>query len=521
MTTTSRVQADADLTRRFAPARLDDRPMGPVDDESVATTVRGMFGRDSIYLTLWILQLGLAALFTPVTTRLLGPSRFGLVASSIAIMQVLVAIGSLSLQNAVQRRYAAPGGERDARRLVTLAIAISMATFALADFTGPTWSSALGLGPYPPAVRYAVGWASMTAISNAALGLLRSRDQLVPFAIVSLLQSAVAEALSLTFVLLIHRTAAEYVLGQLVAQAAAVVVALAVTRPLLLRGRDLGIVGDALWFAIPLVPAALAAFVLDVSDRLVLQHDIGSAAVARYAVARNIGAIAIVMLSALNVVWMPRVFALADARVRDSVLVHSRDALYALLIPVIIGLGIGAPVLLRIWAPPSYRPDSLVGVVAIVATTSVAYAGGLSHTRTLLAAGRTLPVAASTVVCAAINLSLNIAAVPLLGIYGSALATLVSYVALQALLGVAARGAAQLRSPQPALVAGLTAAVAIVFLALWLPMSPAFLVVRVACALGCLVVFAAMTCALAGRPASPQMRRMGEPLISRLVLASE
>jgi O-antigen/teichoic acid export membrane protein len=361
----------------------------------------------------------------------------------------------------------------------------------------------------------------MTAISSAALGLLRSRDQLVPFATVSLLQSAVAEALSLTFVLLIHRTAAEYVLGQLVAQGAAVVVALGVTRPLLLRGRDLGIVGDALSFAIPLVPASLAAFVLDVSDRLVVQHDLGSAAVARYAVARNIGAIPILMLSALNTVWMPRVFALGDARVRDSVLVHSRDALYALLIPVIIGLGISAPVLLRIWAPPSYRPDSLVGVVAIVATTSVAYAGGLSHIRTLLAAGRTLPVAVSTVVAAAINLSLNIAAVPLLGIYGSALATLVSYMALQALLGVVARGAARLRSPPPALVAGLIAAVAIVFLALGLPMSPAFLAVRVAGGAGCVVVFFAMTCALAGRPAWTRMRRMGEPLISRLVLASQ
>ena len=61
------------------------------------------------YLILWAAQLGAAALFTPVTTRLLGPYRFGLVASSIAVMQVLVALAGFGLQSAVQRRYARSG----------------------------------------------------------------------------------------------------------------------------------------------------------------------------------------------------------------------------------------------------------------------------------------------------------------------------------------------------------------------------------------------------------------------------
>ena len=488
-----------------------------LDDGAVALTVRGMFGRDASYLFLWLVNLGLAAVFTPVSTRLLGPSRFGLVASSIAIMQVLVAIASVSLQNAVQRRYAAPAGERDARRLVTLAIAISLATFALADFTGPAWSSALGLGPYPLAVRYAVGWASLTAISNAALGLLRSRDQLGPFAAVSLMQSVLAEGLSLTFVLLIHRTAANYVLGQLVAQAAAVTLALAVARPLRLRGRDLGVVGDALQFALPLVPATLAAFVLDASDRLVVQHYLGFASVARYAVACNIGSIPILALGALNTVWMPRVFALADTRVRNSVLAQSRDSLYALLVPVVAGLGIAAPVLLRIWAPPRYRPDSLMVVVAIVATTSFAVAGVMSHTRTLLAAGRTRPVGLLTCFAAAVNIGLNIVLVPRLGIAGSAGATLASYALLDALLAAGACSVARLRLPAPALLLSMLGAAGIAFIATTLPVSPGFMVVRGVVGLGCMALFFAMTFTLAGARAFPGARWIAAPFIAWLV----
>jgi hypothetical protein len=115
----------------------------------------------------------------------------------------------------------APGGERDARRLVTLAIAVSLLVWVVADRTGPVWAPALGLGDYPLPVRYAVGWASMTAITYAALGLLRSRDRLLAFATVSLLQSVIAEVLSVLLVVLVQRSASEYVLGELLGQVAA------------------------------------------------------------------------------------------------------------------------------------------------------------------------------------------------------------------------------------------------------------------------------------------------------------
>jgi O-antigen/teichoic acid export membrane protein len=473
------------------------------EDDAASAAVRGLFGRDSAYLVLWAAQLGAAALFTPVTTRLLGPSRFGLVASSIAVMQVLVALAGFGLQSAVQRRYAR-SGERDARRLITLAIAASAVVFLLADATGPGWAPALGLGHYPAAVRFAVTWASLTAISNAALGLLRSRDQLVPFATVSLSQSIVAEALSLLLVVAVRRSASEYVLGQLIAQAVAVAVAIALTRPLPLGRRHLWMVRDALRYSLPLVPGLLAAFVLEASDRLVLQHYLGSTAVARYAVAYNIGAIPILLLGVLDTVWMPRVFALSEGRVRDSVLARSRDALYALLIPVIAGLGIGGPVLLHLWAPASYRPDGLMFVLVLVAASSIPVAGAISHTRLLLAEGRTGAIAAATLIAAGTNLVLNIALVPRLGIEGSALATLLGYGALRVTLAVAARHVRRLQPTGPALRVEVLAAVLLAFAAAAAPVTLALLGARLVAGLVCAAVLAGMIATLSG--AAPARR---------------
>jgi O-antigen/teichoic acid export membrane protein len=515
---------DQDLVdARPARGGLADDPAaadGGDSEDAAATAVRGLFGRDSIYLMLWAVQLGAAALFTPVSTRLLGPSRFGLVASSIAIMQVLVALASLSLHSAVQRAYAGPGGERAARRLITLALASSLLVFVLANATGPTWASALGLGQYPLAVRFAVTWASATAVTNATLGLLRSRDQLVGFATVSLLQSIFAEGLSLVLLLTLRRSAAEYVLGQLLAQGLAVAVGLGLTRPLPIRWRDLRVVADALRFAVPLVPMALAAFVLQASDRLVLQHDIGASAVARYAVAYNIGSIPILLLGVLDMVWMPRVFALGDLQVRDSVLMRSRDALYALLIPVVAGLGLGAPILLRLWAPASYRPDKLLLVTALVASSSIVVAGAKAHTRLLLAAGRTVPVAVATISAAVANLALNIALVPRIGIEGSALATMLSYAVLQGSLAVAARRARRLQRTRPVLVIEVVAAVSVALAAAALPVNVPMLGIRLAIGLLCLAVFASMLSILGGVLGAHQPRRLAQWMSSTVLRTS-
>jgi O-antigen/teichoic acid export membrane protein len=441
-------------------------------------------------------QLAVFALCVPITTRVLGPSRFGLVAAAIAVMQILVAIGSFSLQSAVQRVYAGSGGDHDARRVVTLAIFLSLGTFAIADGTGPLWSPMLGLGTYGTTVRYAVAWAACTAISNAALGLIRSRDQLLRFGIVTLLQSVVAEVLSLLLVVLVRRTASEFVFGEMIAQAATVAVALVVVRPAILRRRDLPMLAKALRYSAGLVPAALAAFVLDASDRLVIRHDLGPAAVARYAVAYNVANLTIVLLGVLGTVWMPRIFSLADERVRASVLTTSRDVVYALLIPAAVGLSAASPILLKIWAPPSYRPSGLLLIVSIVSLSAFPYAGVLAAGRILMLARSTMTVGVATVIAAVANIALNVQLVPAVGIVGAGASTFVAYGLLFALLSSRARLITPLPLPPLRLCVKIVAAVAVSLLSTRLPTDPTVTVARMLVATACLITFISMISSL-------------------------
>jgi O-antigen/teichoic acid export membrane protein len=205
----------------------------------------------------------------------------------------------------------------------------------------------------------------------------------------------------------------------------------------------------------------------------------------------------IILLGVLYSVWDARIFSIATLSLRRSVLASSRNALYALLIPAVAGLSIGAPLVLRVWAPPSYRPDGLLVVVALVAVTSFVVAGMLASSKVLLMEGRTAVIAAFTVVAGAANVALNIALVPSMGIDGSALATLLGYGLLYAFLTLAARRKERLPRPSTKLVAKLVAACAVAFAATRLPTTLPFLVLRLTVAGFCLVTVVAMLFAIA------------------------
>jgi O-antigen/teichoic acid export membrane protein len=475
-----------------------------------ARVTAGLFGRDTIYVLLWGLQLVLAALITPAVTRLLAAPAYGRIMAATAVMQVLVAVGSMSLQAAVQREYQREDGVRRARRLVTLAIVVSAATFVVADLTGPEWTAALRLGPYHGTIQYAVAWAAMTAISDATLGLLRSADRLGPFSLISLLQSVGAAAFSLALVLLIRRSPSEFVLGQLIAQAAAVVVGLALARPLALRRRDLPLAGSALRYSGALVPAALAAFALTAAARLIIVHDLGTSAVARYSIAFNIGTAPLLLLIVLDVSWMPRMFALAGERLRGAVLSHSRDAIFALLIPTVVGLSAGAPILLAAWAPPSYHPDGLLLALALLCVSALPLSATIAATRVLLLRDRTGPIGTRTVLAGALTVAPTIALVPPLGLDGAALATLAGYCVQALLIGRAAHAIDPIAPPPRALLAKCAAAVALAGLFSQLPTDAGFIAARALVTLGCLAAFTALLCELVapGRlPGAGQLAR--------------
>ncbi|GAA3349581.1 hypothetical protein GCM10020358_72270 [Amorphoplanes nipponensis] len=457
----------------------------PAPDDHVAQ----LFGRDSLYMLMWAVQIVSAAVLTPVTTRVLGLSSFGTVTSANAVMQVLFVFAGLGLQTAVQREYSARANPRGARQLVLAAVVVIVAISALAWGTIGLWADALQMTDDGPALRLAVLWAGSSALTTVSLALLRSQDKLAFFSVVGLVQSVVAEALALGLVKFYRPTAEVFLTGQVAAEFLAALLGLALAPPALFRLSDRAVLIRAFAFALPLVPSALSSFVLSTSDRLVIGAALGSEEVARYQVAYNIGSMPMLLLWILHSAWMPRFFAITGDAERRTVLAESRDALYRLLIPILIGFACGAPLVLRVWAPSSYRPDSLLLLLCIVLITAIPSAGQLAATRALTADGRTVVIAFVTILAAALNVALNLLLVPWLALTGSALATLAAYAFLHVALSVAGRGSQKAPPPGRLLQLQLAGVAVFAVLSAGIAETPVVLTVRVAAAVGCVVWF--------------------------------
>jgi O-antigen/teichoic acid export membrane protein len=473
-----------------------------VNKPAATQVLRGFFGRDLIYVLLWAAQLGVATLLTPVVTRLLGPNHYGFAAICVTLMQLLVAISGFGLNTAVQRTFA-NRGETAARKVVSLSILIAIVCFVIATVTGPTWATALRLGSYSGTVAYTVDWAMCTAVTSTILGLLRSRDQLGRFALIGLMQTALSEALSLALVVFVRRTAGEYILGEFLGQATTMLIGLLLAPPGWLRRQDIRELRAVIGFAAPLIPAALSSFVLSASARLVVNADLGRIAAARYAVASNVGMIAILLLYALSESWMPRIFSISDQGEVQDALTHSRNALYTLLMPLTVGLCVASPLLLRLWAPSSYRPDGLQLYVAIIAVSTFPYAGGSTRNRALMRAGKTRPAATVTMIAASVSLGINLLLVPVIGIAGSTVATLVAYILMHALVLRYSQPLLQLPRPSGRLGLEVAVSVAIVFAALLLPTSIPFLILRGLAGVFCALLLLAMLSVLRKTPTTP------------------
>jgi O-antigen/teichoic acid export membrane protein len=460
--------------------------------------MRGLFGRDSLYVLIWGLQVGVAALSIPVTTRLLG-RNFGVVTTAFAVMQILVPLCSFSLSTSVQRAYRADGGARDARRTITLMFVTAGITLAIATATRPYWIGLLRLDRNARiAVEYAIVWAALSALTNAGLAFIRSANKLLAFVVVSLIQSVIAVIASVALIVLVRRTPAEFVLGQLLSQAPAAALALAVARPLPIRVRDLPLMRRALGYSAGLVPASLATFLMSSSDRIVIRHDLPIIQASRYGAVYNLAAIPILLLGSLDSIWLPRFFAMAESSTLSTLVASSRDALYQLLIPVILGLSFGLPLVLAVWVPRSYDPAGLYLVVATISVSGFAVVGWSAANRVLLLAGNTRPVGLCMVIAAIFNVAANVVLDPVIGLEGAALSTLLAYVLLHALTLRFAHRARPLRRPPLRLALYCAATVISAAACSAMPASGAFVIVRSATTLVCLAGFAATLRAVVG-----------------------
>ncbi|OIH93345.1 lipopolysaccharide biosynthesis protein [Curtobacterium sp. MCBA15_001] len=501
LTTTAAVPAVDVAVAQSAADTAATGTVPSVDTGSVTVGKRSsvLFGRGLLYVVVWSMQLVVSSLISPVLAHLMPPAEFGVLASAIALYQALVVLAVIGMDQASVLQRAEDGNDRKARGLM----AVGMVTAALVTVTAlttiPLWADAAGFVGNHPLLLVAVLWTAPAGIVQISLSLLVAQDRIKVFAVTSLLSSVGGSIIGLALLTWVQADAVTYAWGGVIAQVTAMVIGITATRPRFAGLFDLRTMRRAFRLGVPITLGSLSYFVLNVGDRLVVQRLLGPDEVARYQIAYVVGSAVILLLTFTNNAWAPHFAALRDAVARRELSMHSRDELYRLLAPVLLAVTLVSPIALPILAPASYRVEQLTVVVFVVAITAFPVVASGATGRLLLVERRGVAVGVIAAVAGAVNIGANLVFVPMLGILGAAVATVIAYVVLAVLQQAALPDRREWRGPGLRVVLPVLASLAVAAASLAVPQDVFWNWIRLAGVLACVPWFFARLRAARGR----------------------
>ncbi|MCF7553811.1 lipopolysaccharide biosynthesis protein [Pseudonocardia sp. WMMC193] len=387
----------------------------------------GLFGRGLLYVVVWSAQLVGSTLISPVLAHLLGPTDFGELASAIALHQILLILAVVGIDQALVQQRAEDGDDLRARGLITVGLAVATVVTAVVWTTGPLWSAAAGFSGFSSLLVATVLWTVPAGGVQLALGLLVAQDRFRAFAVVSGLAAIGGQVFGLGLVAWLGPRADVYAWGGVISQFAALAVGLALVRPRLHGLLDRRTAWAAARFGLPLAVSMVFMFVLNAGDRVVIQRMLGAAEVGRYQIAYTVGFVVTLLVGFTSQAWMPRIAGIRDRAARLRTVAWSRDESYLLVLPVVLGITVAAPTVLRIVAPAEFAPSTLVELVFLVAVCALPSVAAAASGKVLFTERRTRPLLVVAAVAATANMLLTVVLLPVLGITGAALATLAAF----------------------------------------------------------------------------------------------
>jgi len=189
-------------------------------------------------------------------------------------------------------------------------------------------------------------------------------------------------------------------------------------------------------FSLPTVPGVMAAWVVGFSDRYIIGYFLGVTSVGIYSAGYVLGSIPIMLAGVLGFVLPPTLAKLYDEGRMNEVKTHLSYSLKYLLmitIPFVCGAAVLSKQVLRLFstieiASQGYYVVPLVALATLLVCISIPFGAILTLVK------KTKIGSTAYTLAALINLGLNLLIVPIWGILGAAITTLIAYSVLLGIL---------------------------------------------------------------------------------------
>jgi len=394
------------------------------------TRLRAIASDSMVYGLSGIISRFISIFLVPIYTRLFSPEDYGvmsLVGSFIAVVSIFVVLG---LDNSAHRWYWDTEDENDRRRTIAswawcqfgVSSICCLVIFFAADFIGQEVVGRADAGGY---FRIAALTLPLTVLGGVVSNWFRMQRRPWATTFYALGTTLLTVGLTLVFVVGLRWGLAGVYTAQAVALGVGSIVAAFLLRdwiaPRFIYGARLR---QMLRFALPLIPAGLAYWVVGFSDRYFVQAYTNTAEVGLYSIGSALAAGVALVTGAFQQAWGP--FALSIHQQSDARDTYASVFLFYLWLTgaLCAGISLFSPEILHVLTTAEYAGASVVvGILALsYAMIGLTYIAGTGPS----IARQTGPTGIAMVAAAVLNVVLNFAMVPHYGKIGSAVATLIS-----------------------------------------------------------------------------------------------
>ena len=368
----------------------------------------------------------------PIYTRYLTPADYGIVSSMQVLNTILAVVFTLAIERSVYRLYWDYKTEKEKKdylgsmvvALGCIATIVLTLLFLFKGFVGLIYKSI----PFYPFYVYAILTAYFSVFGLVPKIYLQLKQKAGSFVILSIMQFVANTAFILWFIVGLKAGAEGMLKGQMIGCGIMLPVFLFIGFKIINFTVNPSILKESLKFSLPMIPALLSAWVLNLSDRIFIERYFSLADVGIYSLGYKIAGLVLILAGAFNVAYEPVFYKLANSndQVAAQKQLFSYNNTYAmgvLLICFLVSLFAkeGVVIFLDARYADAYK---IVPIIALAYFVSLV--GGLMN-RSIYQEKKTVAMMLIMVSGALLNIALNFLLVPTLGAYGAAYATVLSY----------------------------------------------------------------------------------------------
>ena len=383
----------------------------------------------AIYGLSGILSAGLAFLLTPLYTRNLSPTYYGIfsiliILASFAAMLFQMGSGTAVFRSIIQR-------EADRRNVYSTAFFFTLVIIVLGLGISLLLAEEINnllFGNLADGVLYiqlVVITAAMDSLSAIPFAKLRIEERSITYSLIAIGSFLLGFLLNIYLVAFLRLDILGILIANLIRGSLVALVAIIILTPDLRLTFSIPEFQELIRFGLPLVPISLAALVLSMSDRFFLNHYSSLTEVGIYSLGYKVASILLLLITAFQIAWPTILFRVSkNDEAREF---YKRALTYYFLFLGFIGLllSVFSREIIMIISTPSYY--DAWKIVPIISAAHLMY--GVYFVTAIGVNLKRKPerLLLAWIFGVILNLTLNYVLIPSYGMYGAAISTFLSY----------------------------------------------------------------------------------------------